>query len=290
MSFLLHHECKLLVRVHVSRGRSKSFLATSSSTTARGRQQFASKFSSTLEKGGVEVDKDGSLVVAAAAEGLVEGTNTKTLGAVIRHGPGDAVLTLNVGGKEFYTLRSTVGSNAVLADHVARAEANQEITKNGAVFIDRDPDHFHLILRHLRNRVELASTLENSSKSTTSLLGNRGHSMTKWTKANIELPKDPRVLRELYTEATFYRVAELKEAICTTSWLANIVSFFSKNSNPFDSAAKFLGRLRAGLIAMGSLGTVGGTVFVSLQQDLDSLLGKLGLQKKWNALEAAAKS
>jgi hypothetical protein len=33
---------------------------------------------------------------------------------------------------------STVNSNPVLADHVARAE----ITKNGAVFIDQDPKHF----------------------------------------------------------------------------------------------------------------------------------------------------
>ena len=275
-------------------GRNNYYVLTSSTSCMIMPWNASSSFSSLLLKEG-ETNKNDAFLAAVAAEGgLVEGTNTKTLGAVTRHGPGDAVLTLNVGGKEFYTLRSTVNSNAVLADHVARAEANKEITKHGAVFIDRDPDHFHLILRHLRNRVELASTstlVDNSKQqSSTSLLGSSHGHLTKWTKANIELPKDPRVLRELYTEATFYRVAELKEAICTTSWLANIVSFFSKNSNPFDSAAKFLGRLRAGLIAMGSLGTVGGTVFVSLQQDLDSLLAKLGLQKKWNAIEAAAKS
>jgi len=232
-----------------------------------------------------QVEKEASV----AAEGtLLEGTKTKNLGDVIRHGPGDSVIALNVGGKEFHTLRSTVNSNPVLADHVARAEANKEITKNGAVFIDRDPEHFHFILRHLRNRVEMiASTCGSKNCKTTGVLGSQSR-MTKWTKANIELPNDGRVLRELYTEATFYRVTELKDALCAKNWLANIVSFFNKNSNPFDSATKLLTRLRAGLIAVGSFGTVGGTVFVSLQQDLDALLKRLGLQKMAKAIEPAS--
>lgn len=228
-----------------------------------------------------DVEKEASV----APEGiLLEGMNTKNLGDVVRHGAGDSVITLNVGGKEFHTLRSTVNSNAVLADHVARAEANKEITKNGAVFIDRDPDQFHFILRHLRNRVEMTA-----SSKTTGVLGSRSSSsMTKWTKANLELPKDGRVLRELYTEADFYRIPELKETLCTMSWLASLVSFFNKHSNPFASATKLLRNLRAGLIAMGSMGTVGGTVFVTLQQDLDGILKKLGLQKMTKAVEASS--
>ena len=113
----------------------------------------------------------GSSAVIAASESkatastssMLEGTDTASLGNVIRHGHGDRVITLNVGGKEYLTLRSTVNANAVLADHVARAEANREITKAGAVFIDRDPKHFDVILLHLRNRVEQLPTAGSTS-------------------------------------------------------------------------------------------------------------------------------
>lgn len=64
---------------------------------------------------------------------------TKTLSRIERHGQGDAFITLNVGGTEFHTLRSTVAANQVLAEHVARAEANHEITKNGAVYVLYQP-------------------------------------------------------------------------------------------------------------------------------------------------------
>ena len=88
-----------------------------------------------------------SSVIERARQGIrdsVTKTPTKEVqigptNPVVRHGPGDGCITLNVGGKEFQTLRSTVFANEVLAKHVVRAEANQEITKSGAVFIDRDP-------------------------------------------------------------------------------------------------------------------------------------------------------
>jgi hypothetical protein len=73
---------------------------------------------------------------------------------VTRHGTGDGIICLNVGGTEFLTLRSTIASNSVLADHVRRAEANLELTREGAIFIDRDPCQFDIILQHLRNKVE----------------------------------------------------------------------------------------------------------------------------------------
>jgi hypothetical protein len=62
---------------------------------------------------------------------MIQGSNTESLGEIVRHGKGDAYITLSVGGTEFHTLRSTINSNAVLADHVARAEANSEITHKG---------------------------------------------------------------------------------------------------------------------------------------------------------------
>jgi hypothetical protein len=51
-------------------------------------------------------------------------------------------------------LRSTINTSSVLANHVARAEANAEITDKGAVFINRNPAHFGIILQYLWNNVE----------------------------------------------------------------------------------------------------------------------------------------
>ena len=72
---------------------------------------------------------------------------------ISRHGVGDGVITLNVGGKNFLTLRSTINQNAVLTEYVTRAEANKELTQE-AVFIDRDPKHFGMILSYLRNKAD----------------------------------------------------------------------------------------------------------------------------------------
>jgi len=216
---------------------------------------------------------------SASNDQLLQGSNTESLGAIIRHGPGDACLTLNVGGKLFYTLRSTACSNAVLSDHVARAEANSEITKDGAVFIDRDPKHFGVILTHLRNCMEkrASSASENGSCSQMSAA-----KLKEWTKSQTELPKDARALRELYAEATFYRIQELCDAICGQKWLVSIFSFFNKNAaNPFHSVTKLASQVRAGLIAIGSLGTVGGTIVVAKSEEfLDWFMKTLGLEKK----------
>lgn len=197
---------------------------------------------------------------------LLQGRDSESLGEIVRHGPGDACITLNVGGKEFYTLRSTVNSNSVLADHVARAEANKEITKNGAVFIDRDPDHFCFILRHLRNRMEL-STARHFDKAF----------LTKFTKAYVELPKDQRALRELYVEAAFYRIPELQSALCEKSLMAKVASVFNKHGNPFDAASKLLTQLRNAVLAAG---TVGGTMFMSKSDDWDLILQKMRIREK----------
>ncbi|EOD36770.1 hypothetical protein EMIHUDRAFT_47209, partial [Emiliania huxleyi CCMP1516] len=61
------------------------------------------------------------------------------------------VVNLNVGGKSFITLRSTLAESPTLREYVERAEANLEFSKDGATFIDRDPTHFPIILAHMRN-------------------------------------------------------------------------------------------------------------------------------------------
>lgn len=175
-----------------------------------------------------------------------------------RHGTGDGVLRLNVGGKEFITLRSTVNSNSVLFERVSSAEANTEVLHNGAVFIDRDPQHFGIILQHLRNRVEMLSYYS------------QGQSIVKMANKNftdkfIQLPEDDAILRDLYLEATYFRIPELQAALYEKNWFVKIMSVFSGGKNPFDMATKWLAWLRGALITFGSLGTIGGTVFVSMQ-------------------------
>ena len=203
---------------------------------------------------------------------ILEGSNEKNLGNVVRHGPGDAFITLNVGGKEFYTLRSTVNSNPVLADHVARAEANQEMTKAGAVFIDRDPTHFGFILQYLRNRVEMLNHKETPSSTL---------SLAKFTQMNCQLPKDisREALRDLYNEATYYRIPELQQVLTKTGWFVNVMDVVGAE-NPFDMAIKWLTRVRNFLLTFGTVGGLGGTILVTMQQDFDALLKTLGLRKK----------
>jgi hypothetical protein len=89
---------------------------------------------------------------------MVVGTNTETLGEITIHGVGDACITLNVGDTKFHTLRSTLAANSVIADHVSRAEANSEITRDGAVFIDRDPKHFLFVLQVLHNKADVEAS------------------------------------------------------------------------------------------------------------------------------------
>jgi BTB/POZ domain len=171
---------------------------------------------------------------------------------VTRHCQGDAVITLNVGGKEFFTLRSTVASNQVLAEHVARAEANQEFTHGGrAVFIDRDPTHFPLILNHLRNKVS-GLTYYSTRKS-----GLRASNTRKSRDYHVQLPKDLNQLRDIYVEAQHYRIEELRAASCEQNVIVTILSALGGGgSNPFDQATKLFQNLRLGLLTFGGVSTV----------------------------------
>jgi hypothetical protein len=189
-----------------------------------------------------------------------------------RHGSGDGVLRLNVGGKEFITLRSTVNSNPVLFDRVASAEANTEVLHNGAVFIDRDPQHFGVILQHLRNRVEMLSYYS-QGQSKIVPMANKA-----FTEAYIQLPEDDAVLRDLYLEATYFRIPELQAALYEKNWFVKVMSVFSGGKNPFDMATRWLAWLRGALITFGSLGTIGGTVLVSMKHDMETALQAVGIQ------------
>lgn len=194
---------------------------------------------------------------------------------VSRHGTGDAVILLNVGGKEFSTLRSTVATNPVLAEYVARAEANQELFVKGgstAVFVDRDPTYFPLILNHLRNKVEGLSYYSASSKAKKSVLA-KTSTVTKTREYHVQLPKDISALRDIYVEATHYRIPELEQASCKQNFMVTLVNFFGGSgggANPFDQASRLFQVTRRTLVAMGSVGTVAFTA----QQDIN--LTKIG--------------
>ena len=203
---------------------------------------------------------------------LMQGSNTKTLGKITRHGPGDACITLNVGGKEFYTLRSTIAMNSVLSDHFARAEQNHEILRNGAVFIDRDPEHFPILLKYLRNRVEYDTLRSHVDKS----------SLKKIVKSFIDLPSDPKVLRELYIEAVFYRMKDLQDMLKDTNLLVQMASVISKTTgtaaaNPFDWIIRFWSQLRALLVTVSVVGT---SYIVAIQNEWNWILQRVGLRKK----------
>lgn len=178
-----------------------------------------------------------------------------------------------VGGKDFLTLRSTVNSNPVLADHVARAEQNREKTSSGAVFIDREPTHFQFILNYLRNRVERLDDVKQSN--TISPIDM--NTWKRFTKTHIHLPKDDQALRELYLEAAYYRIPELKAALTEKNLIANIFRLFSGN-NPFDSANQMMARLRTFLLTITTISATGATV--AIQRDLDSFLKFIGWRDK----------
>ena len=157
-----------------------------------------------------------------------------------RHGVEDAVVTLDVGGTLFHTLRSTVACNEVLSDYVRRADANPALAKDGAVFVDRDPKHFGVLLNHLRNKTEglvcvsvlvwLGTMLVESCRVfrlTTDFWCMQCHRTTFKGQqgATVQLPTDSAALRDIYLEAEFFGMQELSSRICTKSvmtWVAKV--------------------------------------------------------------------
>jgi len=175
-------------------------------------------------------------------------TETTTIPTIIRHSQNDGVVTLNVGGKNFQTLRSTIQQNEVLREYVLRAESNNEIiSKDNAIFIDRDPKHFDMILSYLRNKADgivRHKTFKSLPSSTSSIL----------------LPKDSKTLTELYFESIHYRIPELTDRICSQQFLGRIFELFG-STNPVQQATALLARGKSILLAFGGLATTAGAAW-----------------------------
>ena len=63
----------------------------------------------------------------------------------------DGIVKFDVGGSCFTTLRSTASLSPTLTQHMAAAEQNPALTRDGAIFVDRDPEVFPVVLKHLQN-------------------------------------------------------------------------------------------------------------------------------------------
>lgn len=106
-------------------------------------------------------------------------------------------------------------------------------------FIDRDPGQFGFILQHLRNNVEMLSYNSRASMS--------------HHKTYVQLPEDHRALRDLFVEASYYGIEDLKNQLCKTNMLTNFIRILNNSQNPFDSISKLMNRLRAILLATGGV-------------------------------------
>ena len=232
------------------------------------------------------LQKRSSSLSSSTAATSAEQTNS--LPIIQRHGPNDRVITLNVGGKQFQTLRSTISQNAVLYAHVLRAESNSEYLGDKIVFIDRDSKHFHVILTYLRNKADglvggPASSADAVAATTSSLL-RFGRNKTKQQlptttsfkyTTSINLPDDIQSLRELYFESIHYQISELTELICSKHVLARIFNLFGSN-NPFQLAgAAYVNMKRLLLLFGGVMTGMGGWVYaqaVAAQAKTNELL------------------
>lgn len=165
---------------------------------------------------------------------------------VARHGVGDGVITLNVGGKNFLTLRSTIAQNAVLSEYVARAEANKELAQE-AVFIDRDHKHFGIILSYLRNKAD-GVYMNNSLSTRLRSKVNNAPSAAE----TVFLPKDQQSLQELYYESMHYDIPELTSYICAKGFVVKYLQMFGAK-NPFQMAATALTVGRRIFVFLGTI-------------------------------------
>jgi len=188
----------------------------------------------------------------------VEESTGEAVAPIVRHGSGDGVVTLNVGGKEFITLRSTVQINPVLLRHVTNAEANGEFTK-GAVFIDRDPAQFGLILQHLRNRADMIMRFST-----------KPHRFTK-NQVLIQIPRDQTKIRDLFVEAKYFQIYELEKLLCSYDVYTQIANWLGGgNINPFHAVTDMIKNARRALLATSGFG-----IFMGTQNDdlMDNMKG-----------------
>mmetsp|Transcript_22202 Transcript_22202/g.46428 ORF Transcript_22202/g.46428 Transcript_22202/m.46428 type:complete len:305 (+) Transcript_22202:47-961(+) len=209
-------------------------------------------------------------------------TTPITTTTIKRHGPGDGVITLNVGGKKFQTLRSTIAQNEVLMDHVVRAESNREIVTgwNKAIFIDRDHQHFGTILAYLRNKADgiyrrpgdgarrrlmkfgdkISNNNNNSNnkcqtivkEAATKHLNEAKSTMPSASSYIPQLPKDPKTLTEIYFESLHYNIPELTNHLSSKTTLTRLLGIFG-SKNPLQLASTVMVTGRRMLVLFGTM-------------------------------------
>jgi hypothetical protein len=191
-----------------------------------------------------------------------------SLGWIVRHGPSDGIVEVNVGGKSFHTLRSTIVSSRVLSELYANAKLYQRHDTD-MLFIDRDAATFHIILTYLRNRLEDLSHASHFMKTPSSL--------KKYMKSEhfVTLPKDNKILRDVYLEARFFGLNDFKDEICGNSLVVKFSSFLSGGNNPFDQLSDAIKNARrvavSSSLLLGGHVSTGGQVPELLQPVLDNL-------------------
>ena len=165
-------------------------------------------------------------------------------------GPGDGIITINVGGKEFKTLQSTIQASPVLCETIERARQHNEVIDQKTIFVDRDPTHFPLILTYLRNKAEGIAYNDKTVKK--QLITGVTKFVTQKAAKHpmyVRLPKNQGDLQDLYVEAVHYGLVHLQHQLCHTSTVVTIMSWFGGGGNPFLQANEALKSARRFLFA-----------------------------------------
>ena len=127
---------------------------------------------------------------------------TDKLSGPARMSAQDGITKLNVRGKQFITLRSTVAQSPMLHKCVEAAEGNDALLQDGTVFIDRDPALLAIVLDHMRN---MASEVSRPGKLRVAGVADR---------ITVELETTSWIeRRSLWTEASYYQLEALQKEV-----------------------------------------------------------------------------
>jgi len=156
-------------------------------------------------------------------------------------------------------------------DHVVRAELNNEILgTEKAIFVDRNPKHFDIILSYLRNRADGLHRYPNIKQATQLLTFRKSgiKATEKWSDfaksasgvSTVQLPKDTASLSELYFEALHYQIPDLTRAVCSEKFLSRFLELIPGVKNPINLAASVMTGGRTVLKLLGGTSIFTGTV------------------------------